>query len=76
MTDVLIKGGTVIDPAQGIHEILDVAITGGRVEKIAHDLPVAGVTEVIDASNKIVTPTSTAATTTATLTSYRAWPLA
>jgi dihydroorotase len=56
MTDVLIKGGTVIDPAQGIHEILDVAITGGRVEKIAHDLPVAGVTEVIDASNKIVTP--------------------
>lgn len=56
MTDLLIKGGTVIDPAQGIHNVRDIAIADGKIEQIAAGLPTAGVAEVIDASGKIVTP--------------------
>ncbi len=56
MTDILIKGGTLIDPAQGIHDVRDVAITNGKIEQIAAGLSTTGVSEVIDASGKIVTP--------------------
>ena len=56
MTDLLIKGGTVVDPSQGLHAVRDVAVAGGRIEKIDRDLPVDGAARVIDASGKIVTP--------------------
>lgn len=56
MTDLLIKGGTVVDPSQGLHAVCDVAVKDGRVEKITHDLSTNGIAEVIDASGKIVTP--------------------
>jgi dihydroorotase len=56
MTDLLIKGGTVVDPSQGLHAVCDVAVKDGHVEKIGHDLSTNGIAEVIDASGKIVTP--------------------
>lgn len=56
MTDLLIMGGTVVDPSQGLHAVRDVAVKDGRVEKIAHDLSTEGIAEVIDATGKIVTP--------------------
>jgi len=56
MTDLLIKGGTVIDPAQGIHELRDVAVSDGKIERVERDLPTDGVREVIGATGKIVTP--------------------
>jgi dihydroorotase len=56
MTDLLIKGGTVVDPSQGIHEVRDVAVSDGKVERVKRDLPSDGVREVIDATGKIVTP--------------------
>ena len=34
MYDILIKGGTVIDPAQGLHEIRDIAIENGKIAQI------------------------------------------
>ena len=30
MNDLLIKGGTLVDPAEGIHGCKDVAFAGGR----------------------------------------------
>ena len=33
--DLAIRGGTVIDPAQGIHAPMDVAFAGGRVAALA-----------------------------------------
>ena len=56
MTDLLIKGGTVVDPSQGIHEVRDVAVSDGKIERVERDLPSDGVHEVINASGKIVTP--------------------
>ena len=35
MYDVVVSGGTVVDPAQGLHEKLDVAIEGGKIAKLA-----------------------------------------
>ena len=32
MYDLVIRGGTVVDPSQGIHRRADVAVSGGLVE--------------------------------------------
>jgi dihydroorotase len=56
MTDLLIKGGTVVDPSQGLHERLDVAVNAGEIVEIGPNLAEAGVTSVVDATGKIVTP--------------------
>ncbi|MDE2699785.1 MAG: amidohydrolase/deacetylase family metallohydrolase [Gemmatimonadota bacterium] len=52
--DVLITGGTVIDPANGVHGALDVALKDGVVAAIGRDLGEAD--SVIDASGCLVTP--------------------
>jgi dihydroorotase len=54
--DLLIKGGTVIDPAQGLHSTLDVAIANGKVAKLSPDIPVAKARKVLSAKQRIVTP--------------------
>jgi len=54
--DLLIRGGTVIDPATATHGKLDVAIAAGRIAAIARDIPNAQATRVIDAAGQIVTP--------------------
>ncbi len=51
---ILIKGGRVIDPAQGIDEVLDVLIEDGKIAKI--DKGLKGKGEAIDAAGMIVTP--------------------
>ena len=56
MLDIVIKGGTVVDPAQGLHELLDVGVEDGKIVEVASSLSAEGVREVIDASGKIVTP--------------------
>jgi len=53
--NLVIKNGRVIDPAQGIDEIRDVAIADGRIDKIAKGID-AGDAEVIDATGQIVCP--------------------
>ena len=44
----LLRGGRVIDPANGIDAMQDVLIDDGRIVKVGRDLPVDGaaVTEV------------------------------
>ena len=56
MTDVLIKGGRVIDPGQGIDRLADVAFSAGRVERIDEDISPDNTKTLIDARDKIVTP--------------------
>ncbi len=52
--DLVIKGGRVIDPSQGLNAIRDIGISAGRITTIAANL--SGGTETLDASGKIVCP--------------------
>src|SRR6266849_3460869 len=54
--DLLIKGGTVIDPSQNLHAPLDVAVKDGKILQVAPDIPADGSRNVLSAKGKIVTP--------------------
>src|SRR5215468_10927822 len=54
--DVLLSGGRVIDPAQGIDGALDVAIQDGRVAAVQAAIPREHAREVLDVSGKLVLP--------------------
>lgn len=54
--DILIRGGTVIDPAQDIEGALDVGIRDGKIAALAASLPVGRAKRVIDAKGLLVTP--------------------
>lgn len=54
--DLLLSGGTVVDPASGLHDRRDVAIADGRVVAIEPSIPSGGAGEVIDASGAFVVP--------------------
>ena len=56
MYDLLISGGTVVDPAQGLEAPRDVAIAGGRVRAVAEHIDAAQASQVIDAKGLLVTP--------------------
>jgi dihydroorotase len=53
MADLVLTGGRVIDPANGIDAVLDVAVTGGKIEAVG-----SGLTGTMrrDVSGAIVTP--------------------
>jgi len=53
---LLVKGGRVIDPSQGISDELDVAISGSRVARVARNISESNAGLVLDARGKIVTP--------------------
>ena len=55
MYQLVIRGGTVIDPASGLHEITDIAVENGRIAGLG-DFSAAQATQVVDASGCIVTP--------------------
>jgi dihydroorotase len=54
--DLLIKGGTVIDPSQNLHALMDVAVKDGKILQVAPDIPPDGSRTVIPAKGRIVTP--------------------
>lgn len=54
--DLLLKGGRVIDPKNGIDGPRDVAIWGGRIAAVEADIPENHARKVIDASCPIVVP--------------------
>ncbi len=56
MYDLVIKGGTVIDPSQGINKVSDVAVTDGKIARIAASIPVAEARRTVDVKGKIVCP--------------------
>ena len=53
--DLLIQGGTVIDPGAGLEAKLDVAIADGAIAAVAPDIAGAAA-EVVDATGRLVTP--------------------
>ncbi|OGK83138.1 MAG: dihydroorotase [Candidatus Rokubacteria bacterium GWC2_70_16] len=53
--DLILRGGTVVDPGQGVEGPCDVAFANGRVAAVAPDLSVTA-TEAIDVTGKLVTP--------------------
>jgi dihydroorotase len=52
----LLKGGRVIDPANGIDGVHDVLIDGDRIARVGRDLPVDGATVVEIPSGLVVGP--------------------
>lgn len=54
--DVLIRGGTVIDPSQGISGPRDVAITGDRIAALAERLSSDQAAHTLDARGLLVVP--------------------
>ena len=54
--DLLIAGGRVVDPAQGLAATRDVAIVGHSIARVAPDLPRGDAKKVIDAAGLVVTP--------------------
>jgi dihydroorotase len=52
--DLILTGGTVIDPASEMNGRYDVAVTNGRIAAIAPDLSRANAREKVDVSGKIV----------------------
>lgn len=54
--DLLIQGGTVIDPSQGLKGRKDIGIKGGKIVAIEENLPSSRAAETFNASGKIVTP--------------------
>ena len=56
MYDLLLKGGTVIDPSQGLNDILDVAISAGAIARVAANLSPTEAARVIEVPGKVVAP--------------------
>ena len=54
--DLLIKGGTVVDPSQGLAARRDVAMAQGKVAAVEQSIDSSEAAEVLDASGLIVTP--------------------
>ena len=52
---LLIKGGTVIDPANGVEKINDLLLADGVIKEVGEEIPVNGA-EVIHAEGKYVLP--------------------
>ncbi|HBE39695.1 MAG TPA: amidohydrolase/deacetylase family metallohydrolase [Bacteroidales bacterium] len=54
--DILLKGGHVIDPANNIDGVMDVAIVKDKIYRVAAQIPEDNVTRVIDVRGMYVTP--------------------
>src|ERR1041385_9260110 len=54
--DLVIKGGHVIDPANGVDGIRDVALTGNRIARIAANIPQSAARRTVDVQGYYVTP--------------------
>src|SRR5579884_1749457 len=54
--DLLLKGGHVIDPANHIGEVRDVAVFQGKIAAVEKNIPADQAGKVVDVSNLYVTP--------------------
>jgi len=54
--DLLIEGGTVIDPSQNLHALMDVAIKDGKIAEVSKNIAKERALKVISAKDRIVTP--------------------
>jgi len=56
MYDLLLKGGTVLDPAQDLRGAFDVAVQDGKIASVAANIPASQARRVIHLPGKTVTP--------------------
>jgi len=54
--DLLVKGGRVVDPSQALSGERDVAIAGGKIARLAANIPETEARQTLQARGKIVTP--------------------
>jgi len=54
--DLLLQGGTLVDPAQGIHAARDVAFAHGRVAAVAEKIDPSTAQHVLDCTGQMVAP--------------------
>jgi dihydroorotase len=54
--DILIRGGTVLDPSQELNGRRDVGVRDGKIAAVKENIPSSSATNVVDASGKLVTP--------------------
>jgi len=54
--DLVLTGGTLLDPTQGIHDRRDIAFQGGKVAAVAPRIGPAEARNAVDVSGKLVTP--------------------
>jgi len=54
--DLLLKGGHVIDPKNGINQVMDVAIAGGKIARVAENIPASQAKTVAGVAGLYVTP--------------------
>lgn len=54
--DLVLKGGHVIDPANGVDEVRDVALAGRRIVRVAADIPASTARRIVHLKGYYVTP--------------------
>ena len=54
--DILLQGGQVIDPANGLNAVRDIAIKNGRIVAVAESIAPSAAKQVVSARGKLVTP--------------------
>src|SRR6266487_6712175 len=54
--DLLLKGGHVIDPANHLDAVMDVAVSKDKIAAVEKDIPASQAGKVVDASGLYVTP--------------------
>jgi dihydroorotase len=56
MYDLVLKGGTVLDPSQGIDKPLDVAVSRGKIAALSESIPGGDAAQVVNVEGYLVTP--------------------
>jgi dihydroorotase len=56
MYDLLLKGGTVVDPSVGLHGVHDIAVQNGKIARIAPSIARDEAVRVLEVAGEIVTP--------------------
>ncbi len=54
--DLLLKGGNVIDPRNGVNAPMDVAVSGNKIARVAESIPPTDAKKTVDVSGFYVTP--------------------
>lgn len=54
--NIIIKGGHVIDPKNGVNGIMDVAIANGKIARVAPNIDASQASHVVNAAGMYVTP--------------------
>jgi dihydroorotase len=54
--DLLLKGGHVIDPANNVDAVMDVAVVKDKIAAVENDIPASQAGKVVDATGLYVTP--------------------